>query len=140
MLRATRFNVPQAAARSSNQYSSTIDQDGKLAHVPNLLRRLLIVLRVAAARFRKSMARQTRASTPSFPVLTKLQIPQARLVTIWWLVFTTFELEREYGNLWSRHFRSHGDDVEIERRERNTDEISRRGTILPKSIVSAVPF
>lgn len=63
------------------------------------------------------------------------QIPQARLVTSWWLVLSTFELESEYGGLRRCDHGHYSDDVEVERGEGGADKIPGRGAILPQSVV-----
>jgi hypothetical protein len=74
---------------------------------------------VVAAKFRKSSI----SIAPSLRLLTKLQIPQTRLVTSGWLVLSTCELEGKYGSDGCSHIWDHGDDVEAQRRAGNADEI-----------------
>lgn len=80
-------------------------------------------------------ARSLEIGHPPDHILTQLQIPQARLVTSRWLVLSAQELESEYCDYGCVYRWSHSNDVEVERRERGADEVSGRGTILPKSIV-----
>lgn len=98
----------------------------------NFILSMLIPPRVAAARSRKSMATTV---LECFLVAYNRQLPQTRLVTGWWLVRTTCELESEYGNHGCGHCWSDGFHVGRQCRERSSDKISRRGTLLPQPIV-----
>jgi hypothetical protein len=96
---------------------------------------VLTASRAAAARSSKSMARNSKSRSSPLHVLIKGQIPQAYLVASRWLVFPTLELEGKYSSIRRLHSRYHGNDVEVERGERNADEISGGRTFLSQSIV-----